>query len=447
MNTPLDDTVSSSAILGDRIREARRRQNMTQGQLAGTDYSVSYISAIERNKIRPSLRALSWLARSLNVNLSDLLASDNPVFAEIVPDASVAEDEVQTAITQAQMALASRDFERVRQLLVAVRDGVKVPSQRIQVNLLLGEAYVGLHLGNEAKEVLEQNLALTRDIDPVAQEQSRNILGTAYNLLQMHMMAAECHRQCFTAIESQIIRDPSFELSVLSNLGNDYMSLGLYDEAIKTFSRASDRGQQLLTPFTLADLYWRISDEYRREGLLPQATRYADMAAEHLRIAANRQVFAHIQSSLGLAYAELNDNDHARSTLEQARDLSERAGDSEGSSIALASLSRVLLASGDVKGARAAAEQAIAKAEVSQAREAMGRAYLALGEALSKSKESAKADENFSKGLKLLEEAGAQAELTRAYEHYADLLEQSGDVKRALDYLRKARAVPLGNSR
>ena len=56
----------------DRI-DAQINVSITQAQLAAPEFSISYISAIERGKIRPSLKALSILARRLDVPLTFLL--------------------------------------------------------------------------------------------------------------------------------------------------------------------------------------------------------------------------------------------------------------------------------------------------------------------------------------------------------------------------------------
>jgi tetratricopeptide (TPR) repeat protein len=431
--------------LGDRIREARNKAGLSQGDLAGTDYSVSYISAIERNKIRPSMRALSWLASRLNMNLADLLAVEVPVSATYT-GAIVSDDEAQSAIAQAQIDIAARDYTSAYNRLRSIREGVKSSALRVQINLLFGEAAVALGKGDEAKEALEQNLIITREIDPVMQEISRNVLGIAYGQIGMTMMALESHRQCLTAIDSHIIRDPSFELSVLNNLGSDYLQLGQNDEAIRVFERAATLGRQMLTPQALAELYWRVSAEQRRDGNLPQAQRFADMAAEHLRVAQNQQIFANIQSNLGMAYAEHNDNDRAEATLQQAREIAERSNNASGASLALASLSRVQLARGDTKKALESARSALTQAQNANNNEALGRAYLVLGEALSASGKGSEADENFAKGLGLLEKSGSPTELTRAYEHYADLLAQRGDAKRAFEYLKMARQTGAGAS-
>ena len=62
-----------AARVGSNIREVRTKLSLTQSQLASPEFSISYISAIERGKIRPSLKALSILAKRLDVPLTFLL--------------------------------------------------------------------------------------------------------------------------------------------------------------------------------------------------------------------------------------------------------------------------------------------------------------------------------------------------------------------------------------
>src|SRR2546428_12009087 len=62
-----------AARVGRNIREVRTKMGLTQAQLAAPEFSISYISAIERGKIRPSLKALSILTRRLDVPLTFLV--------------------------------------------------------------------------------------------------------------------------------------------------------------------------------------------------------------------------------------------------------------------------------------------------------------------------------------------------------------------------------------
>jgi len=59
--------------VGEKLRAARVAQHYTQSQLAAPDFSVSYISAIERGQIHPSLRALEILATRLGLSSTQLL--------------------------------------------------------------------------------------------------------------------------------------------------------------------------------------------------------------------------------------------------------------------------------------------------------------------------------------------------------------------------------------
>src|SRR3979411_3145147 len=59
--------------VGAKIRAARLAKKYTQSQLAAPDFSVSYISAIERGQIHPSLRALEILAGRLGLSSTQLL--------------------------------------------------------------------------------------------------------------------------------------------------------------------------------------------------------------------------------------------------------------------------------------------------------------------------------------------------------------------------------------
>lgn len=421
--------------LGDRIRDARRNLNMTQGELAGDDYSVSYISAIERNKIRPSLRALAWIANRLTVNLSDLLATDGVLSADQAQNAT-AEEAIHHAFAQARIALTLNRFEDARTALTEIQETIAKPSHLMECNELLARAYIGMNMGQEARELLEENLNIVQNIDLIAQETSRNLLGQAYVSLDMYMAAVECHRQCLAAITANVVRDPVFKMDVLFNLGVDYLMLGQNEKAIEQFNEAVKVGRFIVNPVELAQTYWQIAAEYRREGSAHLATRYDTLAQENLRMANNRRTLTRVHARLGDAYAAQNNHDQAEQTLKDAAELAQEIGDRESRSFALVSLARTQINRGANKEALATAHQALDLAKGSGSQEALGRAHLVNGEALFLANKIEDADKSFTEGLKILEEIGLQGELAQAYGRYAELLEKRGDVKKALQYMK-----------
>lgn len=61
-------------LLGENVREARKRRHMSQEALAlEADMKRSYLSELERGKRNPTVRALGRLAEALGIDPSDLL--------------------------------------------------------------------------------------------------------------------------------------------------------------------------------------------------------------------------------------------------------------------------------------------------------------------------------------------------------------------------------------
>src|ERR1051326_2135222 len=69
--------MTRAQTLGDLLPTARHARNLTQEELAGGTFSKSYLSAIERGKMTPSIPALRVLAQRLDVSLASLLGEDD----------------------------------------------------------------------------------------------------------------------------------------------------------------------------------------------------------------------------------------------------------------------------------------------------------------------------------------------------------------------------------
>ena len=75
---PIEEMTTNAGVsLGQRLRAARLARSMTQTDLADGQFSVSYVSAVERGQLRPSLRALEKLSRRLNIAMTDLLRENS----------------------------------------------------------------------------------------------------------------------------------------------------------------------------------------------------------------------------------------------------------------------------------------------------------------------------------------------------------------------------------
>lgn len=70
---PIDDLTA----LGQRMREARKKKDLTQQELADLSHvSIKQIAKIEKGKINPSYLILKALAKVLPISLDDLINPD-----------------------------------------------------------------------------------------------------------------------------------------------------------------------------------------------------------------------------------------------------------------------------------------------------------------------------------------------------------------------------------
>lgn len=64
--------------IGARIRQRRKELGLTQQELAGTEYTKSFISQLEQGRTWPSLPALVYIAQRLGRPVDWFLAEEDP---------------------------------------------------------------------------------------------------------------------------------------------------------------------------------------------------------------------------------------------------------------------------------------------------------------------------------------------------------------------------------
>lgn len=149
--------------LGERLRTARYTAHMTQDDLAGETFSKSYISAVERSKMTPSISALRLLAERLGVSLAYLLGEQeqNPPSPEYAAKQQYqpGEDEFVQRLEEAEQLLrgdhAAAALERLGSQEAAAAFGLPYQARW---NWLYGWALLQQHREQEVHATLEQGL-------------------------------------------------------------------------------------------------------------------------------------------------------------------------------------------------------------------------------------------------------------------------------------------------
>jgi transcriptional regulator with XRE-family HTH domain len=138
--------------LPERFRTLRKQRGLTSRALAGSRYSVSYVSQIERGQRRPSRLALEYFAYRLRVSPNFLLTG--------VPDDLPLR--LQYELEQAEKDLSEGSYQAARERaerVLAEAEEYRVPDLSRWGSVILADAAFGDDRYLEARERYERLLA------------------------------------------------------------------------------------------------------------------------------------------------------------------------------------------------------------------------------------------------------------------------------------------------
>ncbi len=434
-----------AARVGSNIKEVRTKLGKTQSQLAAPEFSISYISAIERGKIRPSLKALSILARRLDVPLTFLLEGSPSGAAEAravgyAPTDSGPDQRIEVDLLQASVLVQQGAFKQAEQLLTPIQPERITTDQVYRLYLLRGEIHYGA--GEYQEAVVELRSAVTQGEslnDSELSERARNLLGKAYFSLYNYTLALENHLKSHAAIEGGQITDPFFTLDVFSNLANDYFRLGDLEKAIHYYHRSletlDDMGRDSKS---FAQKYMDMSQRYKSIGKLGLARDFAMHSLAIYEMRDEQRLVGLTHQRLGKTLEQQNNLDAAEQEYVKAIAIERELNDEVSASTCLTSYAELLLKRGKVQEAEKEAQEALTYAQSSNDPQIQGQALIALAQIRHQADDFSTADQYFTQALELLDKSNAHEIVADAYFRFANLLEERGEVQRSLSAIKKA---------
>lgn len=438
-------TSTPASRIGQRLRRARLLQNLTQGELAKGAFSVSYVSALERGQIRPSLGALERLASRLQVPLSDFLTDAHdteidagmPAAASLGAESEHVREEIAATLRDARVSLYQGNFDAAISTARAALEHARLPRDRASAHFHLAECYLAQHSPDQARDELLESMTLAERVgDHELVEHCRNALGAAYLQQGKPLLALECHRLCYDAAQRGDVRDPAFQLSVTASLADEYWLLGDNRKALQLFEQAARLSSDMASPERLGHIYWRLATEYMNRRDPAHAMRYAVRSLHSYDMVASHHDAASAQSRLGRVYVWMDQLDQAAAHLRAGHATARALGDARATWEAASGLSTLHLRRRQLDEAEAMAREALEAAGSRPYERA--DALLALGEALDARGAHAEADAPLREALHLLEASGSRHRLADAYVRLSTIYEHRGEAARALAYLKQA---------
>src|SRR5215469_15670057 len=445
--TTRDPSRESTLRLGHRLRRARLNRNLTQGEVAKNQFSVSYVSAVERGQIRPSLGALEKLAERLQVPVTELLSEGEFEMRYALPSAEHREsfserhrDEIENTLREAQILSRQHKSDEAIGLLLRLSSQHLSPRDAAALQLQLASCYSDQGRAEEARRVLQDAIPVAeRAGERELAERLRYELGNALSQLRSHAAALEQYQECQKAYQDNVIRDPTFNLGVLFNIGNQYWHMAQYDEAIPYLEQAAEVAGEVVHPETLGAVFWGLSQSLASKGDAASARSYALRSVEAYDEAANRRAVGAVYNRLGNAYAESGRITEALDQLHAAYAIASGQQDRRGVAEAERNLAVVYLSEKRASEANQAAEEALKAAEELGDVSQHASSLLIMAKVQEARKQTGEAIQSFEKAIELLQSANTASEQLRdSYAQFSEFLERHGESKRAFEMLKQA---------
>ena len=365
----VDDSALAHAI-GGRIRRARLASGLTQHQLAGERYTKAYISALENGLAKPSMAALNFLAPRLSTTASALLTDTDVAWRRL----------------EADLFLASGDFERALDACAELLDGDLPAAGRAELQLISAECLCRLERPGDAvrpaTEAAAAFEAASRDADRAeaeywlasAQFQSDNLVEARSILVGL-----------VERVRSGLVAGPDFMTRLLvatamleSSVGEARTALAYLEEARGLGADLDDRRRGVFLT--------TVATARREAGDLEGAIRLGVQALALLRSAQADLEIGLIENQLALAHLANGNTERAADLAHAARSMAVDRGDTALSAHAADTEAQIALATGDPEAAIDLAGEALLLAQKAGADKATidslvtrGRAYVALG--------------------------------------------------------------------
>ncbi len=420
----VDDTPLARSI-GARLRQARLKAGLTQTQLAGERYTKAYVSALETGTSKPSMAALNYLAKRLEIPATALLAGEADHWTRLEGDVLLASGRWQEALDIYDRYLAGAPAGGTRAELLR---------GRAEALARLDRGAEAATAGAEAAEIFDR---LGRKADAVL---ARYWMASG-EYLQGNL--AEARGLCeaiLVQVRAGLRVEPDFHLRVVIALAAIQTRDGAYDQALAYL--AEIRGLAAgLDDRRRASYLFDLAHSYRETGDYEAAVRtgYASLTLFTAMQAAAET--AALENDLALAFVKIGNLPRASELAASARTKFEALEDDRWLAHVDDTAAQIALAGSDLDLAATLAGRAIGGAELTGNKNALVAALVTQAQVRRQRGDIEGASADFARAADLARAAGSRGRIREVLGAWSEMLAESGDLRRAYDLSREALSV------
>ncbi|TMR12699.1 helix-turn-helix domain-containing protein [Nonomuraea turkmeniaca] len=259
--------MTTSDLVGLRIKTVRRQRGLSQAQLAHPELSDSYVSLIESGKRTPTPAVLELLAQKLDCSLSYLI---NGVTAEQMED-------IELALGYARLALENGEVNEARLRFAELL----VNNNLTGLTALRQDTEFGLALATEACGDLDEAISILlklrkEELSPERRIEVAMVLCRAYRESERLTEAVEVGEGMLVGSARMPWTDPMVELA--ATLLSAYMERGDLLRARQFAAELLNAADALGTPRSIVAANWNASNVAYATGHSEEALSFAERA-------------------------------------------------------------------------------------------------------------------------------------------------------------------------
>lgn len=423
-----------AALVGSRIRLARQRAGLTQGEAAGDVMSTAYISRIEAGQRRASADLLVALANRLGCDPDELLAPDDDVAAreELA--------RVTLELDYAELDLRTGQADKALERVDAVLKGGEVPGGLLlKGKFLRGRSLESLGRLDDAVKAFEDVVSHASD-DTLLRIQTLVALSRTYREQGDLARACEIGDRAGELVNSADLHASAEGVQLAVTVAAAYFERGDVSVALRMCERAVENAEALESPLARASAYWNSSVMYQRQGDMAGALPLAQKAIVLLEQTHDARNMARLRSLLGDMQLSMDppELEGAMLNLERARTEYEY---SDASTVDIGrnqlGRARCRLLIGDVEEAQKLAEDCLESVGQSSLM-LNAQALTLLGQIAVAGGDTEQAVARFKRAIVVLDGVGADRQSAQLWFELANLLREHGALDEAIEAYRRA---------
>jgi transcriptional regulator with XRE-family HTH domain len=278
-------------VLGRRIRRARLDLDITQGELAGEDASIGYISRIESGKRRPEFRLFEKLAKRLGTSVESLLSGE--------AEADPSRDRIRMLVDHAELSLRGGSADEAERLLDEAADlGAAEDAEFAERHRYLAALVMETQGRQEDAVLALEDLVAAGDDGPFA-------VQVAIALSRVHRESGDLTRAIAVAEAGlEAVRRRGLEgtdegVQLVVTLAGAYYLAGDIAHAARVCRRAVAQAESLHSPLAMASAYWNSSLVEAERGATRTAAQMAERALGLMATVEGNRNVGKLQSQLG----------------------------------------------------------------------------------------------------------------------------------------------------